>query len=102
MVAPDDFLDEARQAYVAANRGTLTWMLDRPRQMGAFLDTKQNSITLADYGDGDHWRGPHYLYGWIQGRGLEALATHAAFFEREDAAFAARLDAAGRALYGAL
>lgn len=98
----DAFLSAARAAYVDANRGTLNWMLDRPRTHGAFLNTKQNSITLADYTDADGWRGPRYLYGWIQGRGLEALVTHAGFFETEDPALATRLDAAGRALYAAL
>lgn len=98
----DAFLRDARAAYVEANRGTLSWMLDRPRLHGAFLNTKQNSITLADYTDADGWRGPRYLYGWIQGRGLEALVMHAAFFETEDPALAARLDGAGRALYAAL
>lgn len=98
----DAFLDEARQAYVASNRATLEWMLARQPLHGVFLNTKMNSITLADYGDGDGWRGPRFLYGWIQGRGLEALVAHAAFFEGEDPAFAAELDAAGRRLYGGL
>lgn len=98
----DAFLREARRAYVASNRATLAWMLDRPPLYGAFLNTKMNSITLADYGDRDGWRGPRFLYGWIQGRGLEALVSHAAFFGHEDPAFAARLDEAGRRLYQAL
>jgi hypothetical protein len=54
----DAFLHEARRAYVASNRGTLEWMLDRPPLNGAFLNSKMNSITLADYGDADGWRGP--------------------------------------------
>jgi hypothetical protein len=98
----DAFLHEARRAYVASNRGTLEWMLDRPPLNGAFLNSKMNSITLADYGDADGWRGPRVLYGWIQGRGLEALVSHAEFFEHEDPALAVRLDGAGRRLYAAL
>jgi hypothetical protein len=77
-------------------------MLARPPLFGKFLNTKQNSITLADYSVADGWRGPGFLYGWIQGRGLEAICTHAAFFEHEDAELASALDAAGRSLYRAL
>ncbi len=57
----------------------IAWLQGSP-----FIDTKLNSITLEDYTVADGLRGPSYLYGWIQGRGLEALATHAAFFERTD------------------
>lgn len=101
-VTEQSFLADARGTYVEANRGTLLWMLDREPLHGAFLNTKQNGITLTDYGDADGWRGPRYLYGWIQGRGLEALVTHAAFFETEDPYFSRRLDDAARALYRAL
>ena len=97
-----DFLAEARAAYVAANAATLRWMLDRPALHGVFLNTKMNSVTLKDYTASDGWRGPDMLYGWIQGRGLEALVTHAAFFETEDPALAERLDAAARPLFEAL
>ena len=98
----DDFIRTAREAYVAANAGTLRWMLARPALHGVYLNTKLNSITLADYGDADGFRGPAYTYGWIQGRGLEALVRHAEFFAPRDPALAAELDARGRALYGAL
>lgn len=91
-----------RDRWVAANAGTLGWLLARPPLAGGFLNTKQNSISLADYGPQDGLRGPGYLYGWIQGRGLESLAAHAGFFAAVDAALAARLDAAGQALYPAL
>src|SRR3569833_4000631 len=77
-------------------------MLARPALHGVNLNTKLNSITLADYGDADGFRGPAYTYGWIQGRGLEALVRHAEFLASRDPALAAELDARGRALYGAL
>jgi hypothetical protein len=96
------FLRKAREAYVACNRDTLEWVLDRGPLAGGFINTKVNSISLKDYGSEDGWRGPDYTYGWIQGRGLEALVTHAAFFEKEDPALAARLDAAARQLYAVL
>lgn len=92
----------ARARYVQANAATLRWMLARPRLAGAFLNTKVNSLSLADYGEFDGVRGPAYLYGWIQGRGLEAVATHAEFFEAEEPSLAAELDEAGVALYHAL
>jgi hypothetical protein len=98
----DTFLRDARAAYVAANAGTLRWMLDRPRRHGAFVDTKVNPITLADYTQADSWRGPDVTFGWIQGRALEAIVTHARFFESEDPDLADRLDEAGRALFAAL
>lgn len=98
----DFSLVDVRARYMQTNAATLHWMLARPRLAGVFLNTKVNSLSLADYGDADGVRGPAYLYGWIQGRGLEAVATHAEFFEREEPSLAAELDAAGFALYCAL
>ena len=91
-----------RKVYVTANRGTLDWMLDRPALRGAFLNTKMNHITGRDFTLADGWKGPQTILGWIQGRGLEALVTHASFFDHEDAEFAKRLDGAGKRLFEAL
>ncbi|MHA7883375.1 AGE family epimerase/isomerase [Nitratireductor rhodophyticola] len=99
MTAGNAFFPEAADRYASANAGTLRWMLDRPRLGAGFLNTKVNSLTLADYGEADGLRGPDYTYGWIQGRGLEALVSHAAFFETRDAALSRRLDEAGRSLF---
>lgn len=97
------FFEEARRTCVAANAGTLYWILQRsmsgPALSGGFLNTKLNSITLADYGPEDGVRGPDFTYGWIQGRGLEALASHAEFFQAELPPLAEKLDAVGRRLY---
>ena len=98
----DPFLSQARRTYADANAGTLRWMLSRPALGGAFLNTKQQSVTLRDYGANDGHRSPAYTYGWIQGRGLESLATHADFLAKEDPALAAALDAAAGPLYDAL
>src|SRR5690606_3184353 len=98
----DPFLAEARGAYAAANAGTLRWMLARPPLAGAFLNTKLHSVTLREYDAGDGHRAPTYIYGWIQGRGLESLSTHAAFFDAEDPELARALDAAAGPLHGAL
>ncbi|MBW6424273.1 hypothetical protein KX729_22725 [Rhizobium sp. XQZ8] len=97
-----EFFDDARTTYAAANAGTLYWMLQRPMLGGGFLNTKQNSLTLKDYGLEDGTRGPDFTYGWIQGRGLEALVGHAEFFEQELPPLAEKLDVAGRRLYGLL
>ena len=102
MTNNEEFLQEAQRRYVDANAAGLRWLLERPVLHGAFLNTKQNSITLADYGPADGLRGPGYTYGWIQGRGLEALATHAAYFEHSQPELAGRLDGVARKLYHAL
>ena len=102
MTMQGEFFSQACETYIAANAATLRWMLARPRLHGAFLNTKQNSISLADYGAADGLRGPDFLYGWIQGRGLESVVTHAAYFQRHDPELAVALDAAGRRLYADL
>ncbi|MGU3575571.1 hypothetical protein ACLBWZ_08555 [Brucellaceae bacterium C25G] len=94
-----DFLDKARSKYLAVNTGTLYWMMSRDKLQGGLLNTKQNSLTLQDYGHDDEMRGPDYTYGWIQGRGLEALATHAHFFDQELPPLAVKLDQVGKALF---
>ena len=91
-----------RQSYVDSNRTTLNWMLSRPALRGVFLNTKMNHITGCDFTDADGWRGPDIILGWIQGRGLEAVTTHAKFFETEDPRLSKRLDHAGLRLYAAL
>lgn len=96
------FFSEAAERYEHTNAATLDWVLNRPRRGPGFLDTKFNSLTLADYSEVDGLRGPAYTYGWIQGRGLEALATHAAFFTDRRRELARRLDEAGRHLYGVM
>lgn len=96
------FIAKACDTYVASNAACLDWLLKRPALGPGFLNSKQNSITLADYGPQDGLRAPEYTYGWIQGRGLEALAMHARYFDAHDPALSARLDAAGRRLYAIL
>ena len=96
------FLKAVTGLYMAANAATLRWMLARPRFHGVYLNTKLNPLTLEDYDAADGWRGPDWTYGWIQGRGLESLATHAAAFVDTDPDLTEALDDAGRALYGAL
>lgn len=79
----DSQLRDWRSKYVALNQASLQWLLDRPTLPGGWLNTKVNSLTLADYGRDDGLRAPQYTYGWIQGRGLEALVTHAGYLQAE-------------------
>ncbi len=102
MSGKEDFIRAAAETYQAANAATLNWILDRGLLHGCFLNTKLNPITLEDYAPGEGMRGPDFTYGWIQGRGLEALATYAAFLEPTDPALAVRADVAGRKLYEGL
>lgn len=96
------FIVQAAQVYIEANAANLRWLLARPLLGTGFLNSKQNSSTLADYGPADGLRGPQFTYGWIQGRGLEALVTHAAFFAATDPQLTEVIDAVARPLYDIL
>ena len=98
----DLFFREASRTYDRANAGTLQWILDRPALQEVFLNTKVNSISGADYTDRDGRRGPDWLYGWIQGRGLEALCTHAAYFEKIQPNLSQQLNQRSLTLYQAI
>lgn len=91
-----------RQKYQELNIAALSWLLGRPDLAGGWLNTKTHSITLRDYDDSDGARSPHFTYGWIQGRGLEALVTHAAAIRNSEPALAAAAEERVKALYRAL
>jgi len=59
-------------------------MLDRYERRGDyhFVDTKLSLFDGRDFAADDPIRGPAVIYGWIQGRGLEALAGHEAWLRR--------------------
>ena len=48
-----------------------------------FIDTKLDLKSGEDFPAADPVRGLETIYGWIQGRGLEALAGHAAWLESQ-------------------
>jgi hypothetical protein len=48
-----------------------------------FIDTKLSLITGCDFADDDPLRGKNVIYGWIQGRGLEALAGHVTWLRQQ-------------------
>ena len=47
-----------------------------------FIDTKLDLITGQNFPVDDPIRGRRAIYGWIQGRGLEAIAGHGRWWER--------------------
>lgn len=48
-----------------------------------FVNTKLSLLTGDDFDVSDPVRGRNAVYGWIQGRGLEALAGHCAWFQKQ-------------------
>jgi mannose/cellobiose epimerase-like protein (N-acyl-D-glucosamine 2-epimerase family) len=50
-----------------------------------FIDTKFSLLTGLDFPDSDPVRAKSTLYGWIQARGLESLATHALWLQSDPA-----------------
>jgi len=95
-------LANAAARYDAANRITLDWLLSRPPVQDVFINTRVNPVTGMDYIAADGLRGPDWICGWIQGRGLEALVTFAAHYRTSQPDLAARLDAFARPLYARL
>ena len=71
-------LKRATDDYQAICLTVLEVMLQRfeRRPDYPFIDTKLDLSTGRDFPDDDPIRGLDAVYGWIQGRGLEALAGH--------------------------
>lgn len=67
--------------YAAMLLSVMTAIADRydRRPDYPYIDTKLNLLTGEDFDPADPLRGHDTVYGWIQGRGLEALADHAAW-----------------------
>ncbi len=62
-----------------------------------FVNTKLDLITGLDFPDNDPVRGKQAVYGWIQGRALEALSGHARWLDGPDhSGLVGRLDAITR------
>jgi len=60
----------------------MTALADRYDPAYPFVDTKLDLITGHDFPPDDPIRGRGTVYGWIQGRGLEALAGHCRWMRR--------------------
>ena len=93
-----DWIEKAVHRYEDCNRNTLTWILDRPT-LGGFLNTKVSALTGNNYDHTSGLRGPGFTYGWIQGRGLEALVTFAKYYREIDPSLSRRLADQSQLLY---
>lgn len=59
-------------------------ILARFRSEYGFIDTKFNIADDEDFSAENSFRGRSHVYNWIQGRGIESLAKHAAYFRNID------------------
>ena len=75
------WLEKAASRYEICNHKTLNWILSRSPIIEGFLNTKVNSVTGISYTNNSGARGPKFIYGWIQGRGLEALVTFEEYYK---------------------
>jgi mannose/cellobiose epimerase-like protein (N-acyl-D-glucosamine 2-epimerase family) len=86
IAGPDDRAGQARAARdCRVMLGTvMTAIMDRyeRRRDYRFLDTKLSLIDGRDFAEDDPIRGPGTIFTWIQARGLEALAGHAAWLQQ--------------------
>lgn len=95
----DDFRAVARD-YAAMCTTVVKAIADRYDPSYPFVNTKLDLIKGEDFAEDDPIRGRQAVYGWIQGRALEALAGHARWLSaRGEDALASRLtDIAGDVL----
>ena len=81
--------------YEAILLSTLQMITDRYGRRADYhwIDTKVSAVTGQDFLPDDSLRGPCAVYGWIQGRALEALTAHALWlrnYERDKEACSLR------------
>jgi hypothetical protein len=75
-------LRRAAQDYAAIAQRMMAAIVERSERVGGgLIDTKLDLITGRDFAADDPIRGQNAVYGWIQGRGLEALAGHGRWWE---------------------
>lgn len=72
-------LREAASDYEAIILTPMQFIVDRYNRKPDYqwIDTKLSLISGQDFPEDDLLRGPNTIYGWIQGRSLEALVGHA-------------------------
>ena len=106
--APAD-LRAAAADYEAICLANIQAVVERFERHGGtypFVDTKLDLRTGRDHPAGDLVRGRDTIYGWIQGRGLEAVAGHALWAEADPRpplqALAPRLRAMAAAVLGSV
>ena len=98
----EPFFSFARNLYDCSNEAGLRWMMERKPLHGVYLNTKINSISLEDYSSEDGRRGPEWVYGWIQGRGLESIVTHLKSSRCKSNSLTVQMHARASSLYSAL
>ncbi len=83
--SPDDLRAAAGdyEAICLANIRAVVERFERHDGAYPFVDTKLDLRTGRDHPAGDLVRGFGTIYGWIQGRGLEAVAGHALWAEAD-------------------
>lgn len=88
--------------YAELIRKSITLILDRfelDRSGYGFIDTKFNIVTGRNFSGMERYFQPDFICGWIQGRALESLAKHHAYFAASgDDALCRRLENALRKL----
>jgi mannose/cellobiose epimerase-like protein (N-acyl-D-glucosamine 2-epimerase family) len=69
--------------YEAILLSTMEVIADRYERKSEYpwIDTKIDLVTGEDFKKTDVVKGPDTIYGWIQGRGLEALTSHIIWLE---------------------
>ena len=92
------WIENAAVRYETCNKECLRWLINRP-SLNGFLNTKVNSLTGIDYDMSSGLRGPNFTYGWIQGRGLEALVTFAEFYHELDPPLSKRISERAEKLF---
>lgn len=84
---PENFENSDLQAMVSDCETMLVSVMqaiaDRFDSSYPFVNTKLDLMTGADFAIDDPIRGQNAVYGWIQGRALEALAGHCAWFRKK-------------------
>ena len=98
----NSWLEKAASRYEICNNKTLDWILSRSPLIEGFLNTKVNSITGISYTNNSGTRGPEFIYGWIQGRGLEALVTFAEYYKDKNYSFSKKILNRAETLYYSL
>ena len=96
------WLEKAASRYEICNHKNLNWILSRLPLIEGFLDTKLNSITGISYTNNSGTRGPKFIYGWKQGRGLEVLLTFAKYYKYINYSFSKKILNRAETLYYSL
>ena len=100
LTIPDDPSDADLKTVLSDYRAMCTTVMraiaDRYDPAYPFVNTKLDLITGQDFPENDPIRGRQAVYGWIQGRALEALASHARWLTGQDDQLVDRLTAITR------